>query len=268
MARGAPQKKFEQYLENPPTGTLSMSDYVSFPAVAFLKSVCEAHDAFAHCMNKFTTKKNGAYYKDSKDSLHQVGVALVATTMGHFETYQKGLFAGLLERSRHFEKFDEKLVSKGLGDPQIDLPRFFSYLGAAAPVGLTTADALRRWHCPSAVNGYFQALGVKRDAYSTADKDDLTVLWQLRHSIVHTAGWLTLPDAQKVARLSKHGDQAVAFKDTFVAAMARKLHKVVKNANRQLLEGATAALGTTPDPNVVSELGAFLEVKSPKPTWL
>lgn len=245
-----------------------MSSYMACPAGAFLKSVCETHDAFEHCKNKFTTTKDGGFNKDSKDSLHHIGVALVATVMGHFETYQKGLFAGLLERSRHFETFDEKQVSKALGDPAIDLSRFFSYRGAAAPVGLTIADALSSWHSPDSVNRHFQALGIKRDAFSTNDKSDLVVLWQLRHSIVHTAGWLTLPDAQKVQRLRARGDKRIAFKDTFVKAMARRLHKIVKNANGQLLQGAKTALGSAPDAGVVAELGTFLAVNSPKPTWL
>lgn len=151
MSRGRKEKTFEQYLTPPPAGTLSMSGYVSCPAGAFLTSVCEAHDAFEHCKNKFTTTKDGSFNKDSADSLHHVGVALVATTMGHFETYQKALFAGLLERSRHFESFNEKGVQKALENPTIDLTRFFSYRGAAAPVGQTVADALKSWHSPGAV---------------------------------------------------------------------------------------------------------------------
>ena len=268
MPKGRREKTFEEYLVQPPLGTLSMSDYAVCPAEAFLTSVCEAHDAFEHCKNKFTTRMDGDFNKDSADSLHQLSVALVATTMGHFETYQKGLFAGLLERSRHFESFDEKAVEKALGNPSINMTRFFSYRGASAPVGQTIADALTRWHSPEAVNGYFRALVGGRDAFSVKHKSDLAVLWQLRHSIVHTAGWLTLPDAQKIDRLRKHGDAGVAFEHAFIAAMGRKLHKIVKAANGYLLQSATSALGTGPDPLVLADLGAFLRVQSPKPTWL
>ncbi|MFA7053735.1 MAG: hypothetical protein WC328_12025, partial [Kiritimatiellia bacterium] len=84
---GAPQKSLESYLAAPGGKATSLADYMSIPAVAFLRYMCDAHDAFEHCKNKFTKKDDGAYMQDSDDSLRHIAVAILATTMGHFETY-------------------------------------------------------------------------------------------------------------------------------------------------------------------------------------
>jgi hypothetical protein len=265
---GASPKTLESYLSEPSTKAISLTDYMSAPASAFLRYVCDAFDAFEHCKNKFTKRADGTYNKDSDDSLRHLAGAIVATTMGHFETYQKCLFAGLFERTRYFAKFDPTVVSKKLQNPTIDLTRFCAYRGVAAPVGLTVADALPSWHCAEAVNWHFKALGIKQDPFSNDDLAALSVLWQFRHSIVHTGGWLTLPDSQKVKQLHGKGDQAIAFKHTFINALARRLHKLVKAVNSRLADGISPLLKTPVAPEVQADLDAFLFISSPKPVWL
>jgi hypothetical protein len=265
---GAPPKTLESYLSAPTTKAISLTDYMNAPASAFLRYVCDAFDAFEHCRNKFTKKADGTYNKDSDDSLRHLAVAIVATTMGHFETYQKCLFAGLFERTRYFATFDPTRVSKELQNPTIDLTRFCAYRGVAAPVGLTVADALPSWHSAEAVNRHFSALGMKQNVFSNDDIAALSLLWQFRHSIVHTGGWLTLPDSQKVKQLHGRGEQAIAFKHTFVNALARRLHKLVKAVNSRLADGISPLLKTPVAPEVQADLDAFLFISSPKPVWL
>jgi hypothetical protein len=107
-------KAIEKYLVDAPSvHKTSLEAYSTCPAEAFLAGVCDTHDSFAHCLNKFTKKQDGAYNKDSEDSLRQISLALVGALMGHFETFQKALFAGLVERSVAFPGFDvDTFVSK------------------------------------------------------------------------------------------------------------------------------------------------------------
>lgn len=100
-------------------------------------------------------------------------------------------------------------------------------------------------------------------------KSDLAVLWQLRHSIAHTAGWLTQPDAQKVERLR----QRVAIKGSHsrtrsLPPWGESFTPSLSATDGNLLQGATSALGQSPSPDVVADFGAFFKVQSPKPTWL
>ncbi|WP_146659927.1 hypothetical protein [Enhygromyxa salina] len=266
--RGAPQKKVEDYLVPPAAKATSLDDYMSTPASAFLRSVCEAFDAFELCRNRFVKKKNGQYNKDSDDSLRYIGIAVLATTMGHFETYQKGLFAGVFERSRHFVQMTPLAISKKLNNPSLSLERLCAYRGAQAPVGLSVADALPSWHDPDAVNSRFKAFGMKMDFFSNDDVATLRVLWQLRHSIVHTGAWLTKPDAQKVPALKEKGDEGVAFDHMFVNALSRRFHKVVKEANRRLEAGVRSLLAPDVDAEILDDLKHFLSVESPKSNWL
>ena len=54
------------------------------------------------------------------------------------------------------------------------------------------------------------------------------MLWQLRHSIVHTAGTIGRPDAQKVPDLASFGNHEIVAPPTFIDATARRLHRVVR----------------------------------------
>lgn len=265
---GAPQKQLQSYLVAGATGGTSMSDYLIAPAVAFLRQTCEAYDAFEHCKNKFTIKIDGTYNKDSEDSLRQLSLAITATVLGHFETYQKALFAGTFELSRHFTTFDLKGAVKALGGPVLDIVRLAAFRGSTAPVGMSLADSLDKWHSAETVNSRFSALGIKQQVFSNGDILCLNVLWQLRHSIVHTGAFLTLPDSKKVPQLSSFGDTPIVFEHTFIDAMSRRLHKLVKGANQRLKTGITDLVGPSPSGTVTTELSDFLHVASPKPVWL
>lgn len=269
----AKQKTLESYLINAPAHKTSLSIYGTCPAEAFLVFVCDAYDSYTHCLNKFTKKGDGTYNKDSEDSLRHIACAILGTTMGHFETYQRSLFSGILERSTSFPSFDVVKFLKHFdkycgGEVTISTGRLLAFRELNAPVGFVFADSLTGWHNPKRVNAFFKAFGVAQDVFSNAEVGDLEVLWQLRHSVVHTGAWLTVPDAKKVKRLSAWQDKPIVLDPSFVNAMSRRLHKLVKAANARLLADCTTLLGPAPDPATTKSLADFLLVKSPKNAWL
>jgi hypothetical protein len=85
---------------------------------------------------------------------------------------------------------------------------------------------------------------------------------------VHTAGFLTRPDAQKVAALQSRGDTPVAFENSFVFEVSRKLHKIVKSSVGRLETDFRAMLPPSlaaPDKVVIDHL---FEVRSSVKVWL
>jgi hypothetical protein len=267
-------KKLEKYLvAGPAVTTTSFEAYATCPAEAFLISVCNAHDAFVQCLNKFTKKDNGQFNKDSEDSLHNISVAILATLMGHFETFEKALFAGLVEGSIYFHNFDverflKHLANFGKRDIVVRADRLLAFRTAKAPVGFVIADSLAGWHNPKIVNSLFKGFGGKKDVFGSEEISDLEVLWQLRHSIVHTGAWLKQPDAQKVKRLVKHSNTAITFDFHFINAVARRFHRIVKACNGRLLSDCLSLLGATALPEQTDRIKALLDVRSPKNVWL
>jgi hypothetical protein len=267
-------KALEKYLVPAPTvHTTSLEAYSACPAEAFLAGVCDAHDAFAHCLNKFTKKQDGTYNKDSKNSLRQISLALVGALMGHFETFQKAVFAGMVERSPAFpgfsvDSFILQIEKNGGSDVVISPGRLLAFRSVKAPVGFVVADSLKGWHKPAGFNSMLRAFGIKKDYFGGKEISDLEVLWQLRHTIVHTGAWLTEPDAQKVKRLSKFGNGAIVFDPKFINAVSRRLHRIIKAGNTRIEVEAVNLLGPSPPASVVKEFQSFFAVRSPKKVWL
>lgn len=251
----------------------SLEAYSACPAEAFLSGVCDAHDAFVHCLNKFTKKQDGTYNKDSTDSLREISLALVGAIMGHFETFQKAIFAGLVERSAIFPSFNTKnfisqIGKNGGADFEISPERLLAFRTAKAPVGFVMADSLSGWHNPEMFNSRLKAFGMQIDYFSNKDVSDLEVLWQLRHTIVHTGAWLTEPDAQKVPRLRKLGNSGIAFEPIFINAVSRRLHRIVKVGNSRAATAAVQMLGSNSTAPAEKDIRDFFAVRSPKKVWL
>jgi hypothetical protein len=269
----AKQKPLESYLVSKTAHKTSLSAYEACPAGTFLIYVCDAYDSYAHCLTKFTKKGNNTYNKDSEDSLHQIACAILSTTMGHFETYQRFLFSGILERSTNFPSFDVDRFLKHLEkscsrEVLVSPARLLAFRELDAPVGFVFADSLSGWHNPGRVNTFLKAFGITQNAFANDEIEDLEILWQLRHSVVHTGAWLTVPDAKKVKRLLAWQDKPIVFEPTFVNAMSRRLHKLVKATNARLLSDCLKLLGPAPSAAAKQSLNDFLLVKSPKGTWL
>jgi hypothetical protein len=227
------QKDFNKYLiDTKTTHKISHEDYMSSPAIAFLKYTVEAKDAVEFCIKKFPKNQDNNYSKDSLDSLQHIVVAMLPTLMGHFETYQRYLFAVIFDYSIYLKNFDIEFFFKELNkqtNVKIDLIRLSSYRGSeSTSIGLVLADSLPGWHNPEKVNSYFNAFNLKYQLFNQDSCKQLKILWQLRHSIVHTGGTITIPDAQKVEELTSHAGKQVVFEKKFIFEVARKLHPLIK----------------------------------------
>jgi hypothetical protein len=153
--------------------------------------------------------------------------------MGHFEIYQRSFISGLFDATRFIRSLDINAVmgnildKKDVGIRVIDIA---AYRGMPASVGRLLTDNLSSWHNPERVNLYVKAILEKTDFYSGKDIEYLRCLWQLRHSIAHTGGWLTLPDAQKVSQLRNMGDKPISFDHNFIRQVHKELHNVVRGS--------------------------------------
>lgn len=235
-------KEFHEYIDVASIGTVTLEDYRKSPACAFLKFAVGAKDAASMCQRQFKKKGARKYSAPALDSLHMINAGLLASIMGNFETFQKYLFADMFEYSMYLNKFSVKEFLKHLSsklhssEVLIDLERFAAYRNNPVGVGLIIADNLKNWQSPSIVNDYFAAFGLKDvhghpiSFYSNDSRKRLAVLWQMRHSIVHTAGTITLPDSQKIGDLNSFGNRVIALQPQFIYEVARKFHPIVKEA--------------------------------------
>lgn len=268
---GRATKEFHEYLIQTPGNThVNHVEYIKEPATAFLRYVVEAKSSVDLCLRKF--KNNNTYGTDALDSIRHIIVAMLPAIMGHYETYQRYLFAGMFEYSIYFTKFDVEKFFKSIEKSSsiiIDPIRLSSYRNTHGfSAGFMISDCLTGWHSPERVNSYFSAFDLNRQLYSAQEIKRLKTLWQLRHSIVHTGGTITLPDAQKVSELSNHGGKTVAFENNFIYEVARKLHPLVKNATTGVKTAYMKKLKQNLDPAVIAKIEELFSVRSSVNVWL
>jgi len=269
---GRPRKEFQEYLSDSSSAHVSHADYLASPASAFLKYSIEAKSAIDLCIRHFPKNQNNDYNKDATDSLQHLVVAVLPTVMGHFETYQRYLFAGTFDLSVYLKDFDVDSFFKNLSKKtniQIDWPRLAAHRATGtSSVGTLLSDSMSGWHDPERVNEYFGCFGLPYQLFTNDDKERLLTLWQLRHSIVHTGGTLTLADAQKVGSLNNLGGRNISFEKNFIFEVSRKLHPLVQASTTGL---GSAFLGRLID-NITAEdqekIDKFFEVKSSVGAWL
>lgn len=234
-----PQKEFYEYIAESSTKGNSLVHYAESPATAFLKSVNEAKNASVACLRQFNKNKEGEYTQPSLRSIQLINAGLLATIMGNFETFQKYLFAGVFEYSIYLRKFElksffTKINHSNGSSANIDLERFAAFRDNHTAVGLILADNLKNWQSAHCVNSYFRAFGLRDvhnnqiDIISSDTRESLSVLWQMRHSIVHSASTISIPDAQKVSKLNGFGDKVIALEPQFITEVARKFHPIIK----------------------------------------
>lgn len=277
-------KKFEDYIIEAEHKVVTLEDYAKMPATAFLKHLVSSKDAANQCLIKFKSSARARTYSpDALDSIYMINAGLLASIMGNFETYQKYLFAGMFEYSIYLNKFDVEKFLKSLKTTvkaekstkfEIDFVRIGAYRDVTVPVGLILADQLSNWQSPTVVNGFFHAFGLENvahhpvDIYSNENKEKLSVLWQMRHSIVHTASTITLPDAQKVAALNSFGGKVISLDKQFINEVARKLHPLIKEAtdNMKSIYVHNIKAGTPAD--ILSKVNELFKVSSTCSTWL
>jgi hypothetical protein len=265
-------KPFAAYIDVAPDWwDSSLDDYLERPATAFLKQAVHIGDAVNQCRRRFQRKGDTSFNKDSQDSIYRLGAAALSSLMSHFETFERSLFAGLLEATRFIPTFDVSDCCKKLqrdSSLAVDLTRLVAYRGRPAPIGQLLADNLAAWHSPETVNSHFRAVVSDFQFFSKADSEELLVLWQLRHSAVHTGGWLTHADAQKHSALAALADRAILLNENFVEAVARRLHQIVKRSTGGI--GTKFKAKLPPGLSVKDRKGVDLlfEVKSPRMSWL
>jgi len=238
--------------------------------VAFLYEVIEISDAIRHCVHNFPRRKSGEFTAASTDSLWGLCAAAHASLMSQLESYQKALFAGLFEASRLNDEFKFELFERQLSkwNASIQLERLQNYRGDMASIGLVLADSLNGWHDPARVNSYFRAIVTSWDLFSTEDTSELAVLWQIRHSIVHTGGRLTRGDSHKVPELAHFADRALTIDHTFIDAVCRRFHSMAKRTVGGLEAEFRRGVTTTLSDEETAELDALFRVQSSRPSWL
>jgi hypothetical protein len=261
-------KEFEEYLTKR-TLSPTLNDYAKSPATAFLKFAVDTKNALDRVRRHFPKKRGGYFREEAGLSYQIITMAMLASIMSHFETFEKFLFAGVTEYSQWIPNFQEKCFIKDLSKQSninLDLDRLMAWRGAPVSVGAVLADSLYSWHNPEKVNAYFRAL-IERQPFSNDNCEKLRTLWQIRHSIVHTAGVLTLPDAQKVSPLHSYGGKSLTTTRYFILEVVRKLHPIVRDATAQVRDGFDAQ-----DPDIPidkkSIVDEFFTVHSSVSVWL
>lgn len=265
-------KEFHEYIVAPTRAHVGHEDYLKSPGTAFLKYTVEAKSAIDLTCRKLPTKADGSLTKDSLDSIQHLTAAMVPAIMGHFETYQRYLFAGMFDASTYLKKFSvDDFIKRLSKDVSIilDPVRLAAHRGLGAQsIGLLMADSINGWQNPRRVNQYFDAFGLKRQLLSTESCERLEVLWQMRHAIVHTGGTLTLPDAQKVPALAEHGNKKLVFENRLVYEISRKLHPLIKDSTVGMGQAFKSRLVPGTPTDVAATLDDLFAVKSSVAVWL
>lgn len=239
-----PRKEFQEYIKIAEKPIVTLDLYRESPATAFLHAAVEAKCAEEHCLNHFKIKANEEYGIAATNAIQIINASLLAYVMSNFETYQKFFFAQLIEYSIYLNKFDIdgffKRLNKDTHEITINIVGFAAYRENPHSVGLVIAENLKNWHNPETVNKYFGAFnlvdehGRKLSFYSHEEINDLFVLWQMRHSIVHNAGTITLPDSQKRSCLNEYGGKSIILEEKFIIEVVRKMHKLIKEATERV----------------------------------
>lgn len=279
-----PARNFEDYIIEAEHKPITLEDYAKSPATAFLRYVVSAKDAANQCLLKFkTTARSRTYTRDALDSIHMINAGLLAAIMGNFETYQKYLFANMFEYSIYLNHFELQKCLKNLKESvkaekstkfEVDFTRIAGYRDSKVSVGLVLADQLSNWQSPSIVNSFFKSYGLadvhghKLEFYSNDDKEKLSVLWQMRHSIVHTASTITLPDSQKVTSLNRFGGKVISLDTQFIYEVARKLHPIIKSATENMKNVYIYNLSTGTPTDILTKINEVFKVSSTCNAWL
>ncbi|AFY37578.1 hypothetical protein Lepto7376_1221 [[Leptolyngbya] sp. PCC 7376] len=230
----------EYIFKNEVDGHLSHQEYLNSPGDAFCKFCCESADTIEFCKQYFPSKNNSNQpARESLPKIQNLLNAMIALLMGHFETYQKYLFAGCFERSILFEEFDASIFFKDIGfkkDVNIKSNHLLAYRGDSLSVGILLADNLTDWHNPVSVNSYFNAFGLKVQVFTNHEIELLRNLWQIRHSIVHTAATITKADAQKkqCKQLNDYAGKNIVFKASTMFELKKNLLTLVNGVNKRL----------------------------------
>ena len=205
----------------------------SSTATVFLRSVVEICDSVTYCEHTFENNGGMAMIEKSSESLRVFVMAAFAMLMSNFEVFQKKQFADLVDSNDFMNGFDDIELAKRLEKEgcSITLYRILAARGEPREPGQIVADSLTSWHNPSRVNQYFKIVFPTINIYSNSVAAELELMWQLRHSIVHTGGTITREDAAKVSSLRRFSDQKLVLEGSFILEVGRRLHVIVKQVS-------------------------------------
>jgi hypothetical protein len=267
-------KKVTDYLFQPTSnaGHITHTEYTAYPGTAFLKFCLEAKDSIEFCKQHFPKHPgNNRPTIESNIKIQHIVNSTLALIMGHFETYQKYLFAGTFERTIYFDRFDSAKFFKNISDKgtfELSLLHLLGYREEPMTAGILLADHIGAWQSPEKVNTYFNAFEFATQLFSNDDCDDLKTIWQLRHSIVHTAATITRTDAQKASDLSKIPGRNIVFTNKFIYEFVKRLHSLVYNANKRISKAVEARLKKGVSLSDKAQILSFYEVNSKNGLWL
>jgi len=238
------------------------------PATTFLKEVTHICDAINHCIRNFPRKKDNSLTSGSEDSFQRLSMSSFALLLSHFEIFQKAQFAEIINTVDFMGGFDDIDLAKKLEKAgcNLSLQRILAGRGDPREPGQIIADALPGWHNPEKVNSYFRILFPNMNIYSGEVISELELMWQLRHSIVHTGGVITREDSIKAPLLRGLGERKLEFSEGFIVAIGRRFHIIVQLATSQLEKSVRSAI----DPNLEEpeDLIEFMTgCDSPRKSW-
>lgn len=202
------------------------------PAGVFLREIIAICDSVTHCTRHFARKKDGSFTKDSADSYQAILTSSFAVVMSHFEIFQRQQFAGLINNLDFIRTVDDANLAKGLEKfgCELSIVRLLAGRGDPREPGHIIADALNGWHDPAKVNSLFSLIFRDITLYSNEFCREISLMWQLRHSIVHTGGVITREDCFKHPQLHGYQDRRLRFDEGFIAAVARRFHIIIQKS--------------------------------------
>lgn len=250
----------------------SIEEYDDSPGTALLKYLVGAKNAIENVKRAIRSKgRKKSLQEVNIHHIDEIIVSMLPAIMGHFETYQRHLFAGMFNYSIYLKSFDLRKFLKNFDNFSINLEKLSAYRGEKIPnVGILLADSINGWHDPQKVISYFCAFGLKVNIYDNEFKENLEILWQLRHSIVHTGGTLTTTDAQKNSNLSssyKNGVRQIIFKEQFISEITRRFHPFIRNSTKMIGDAFLKDLKDTTPIEIKANINKFFHVSSKINTW-
>lgn len=250
----------------------SIEEYDVSPGTALLKYLVGAKNAIENVKKAIKSKNKKNSLQDVNiHHIDEIIVSMLPAIMGHFETYQRHLFAGMFNYSIYLKNFNLRKFLRSFNDFSIDIEKLSAYRGETIPnVGMLLADSIAGWHNPEKVISYFNAFDLKTCIYDGEFKENLEILWQLRHSIVHTGGTLTTTDAQKNNNLSssyKNGVKQIIFKDQFISEITRRFHPFIKNSTERIGNAFNKNLKDTTPLESKTNIEKFFHVTSKINAW-
>jgi len=162
--------------------------------------------------------------------------SLYSYTMGQFELYIRRQFTEVLNTSIFFQSYDSTIIAERLRKVGC-APTIESILVDSSnewEPGWLISEALPGWHDPEKINQYFRVLFPDFCLYSNEQSERIRVMWQIRHSIVHTGGLVTRFDARKHRLLHRLGDKKLHLSDTSIDSLTFWLNEIVVDSTERL----------------------------------